>query len=161
MTAQNTIINFWLERSLALDLNYIGHPQHLRAIKRWIENHISFFHNFDSSNICWYLRCTKLIHSKTHSLGFEGAYIIILVQNRNQNIKTTNKLIKCGSKLIKVQKILMTIVLKGFLRRGASQIENLSEACLRDIANTGIDIVWLILLVIISIFWTFISLLPH
>jgi hypothetical protein len=62
------------DRSLAMDLNYIGHPQHLRAIKR----------------------CTKLIHSKTHSLGFEG-----------------------------------------FLRGGASQIENLSEACLRDIANTA------------------------
>jgi len=38
------------DRSLAIELNYIGHPQHLRAIKR----------------------CIKLIHSKTHSLGFEG-----------------------------------------------------------------------------------------
>jgi len=62
------------DRSLALELNYIGHPQHLRAIKR----------------------CIKLIHSKTHSLGFEG-----------------------------------------FLRKGATQIENLSEACFRDIANTA------------------------
>jgi len=63
------------DRSLAMDLNYIGHPQHLRAIKR----------------------CIKLIHSKTHSLGFEG-----------------------------------------FLRGStSSQIENLSEACLRDIANTA------------------------
>ena len=33
--------------------------------------------------------------------------------------------------------LMMTTVLEGFLRRGASQIENLSEACLRDIANTG------------------------
>lgn len=62
------------DRSLAMNLNYIGHPLHLRAIKR----------------------CTKLMHSKTHSVAFEG-----------------------------------------FLRSGTSQIENLSEACLRDIANTA------------------------
>ena len=67
-------------------------------------------------------RCIKLIHSKTHSLGFEGASLLTALFVKSENQKSNNW---------------FSSWLLGFLRKGATQIENLSEACFRDIANTG------------------------
>ena len=67
-------------------------------------------------------RCIKLIHSKTHSLGFEGWSLLTALLVKSENQKSDN---------------LFSSWLLGFLRKGATQIENLSEACFRDIANTG------------------------
>ena len=72
------------------------------------------------------------MHSKTHSVGFEGVFLIFRLKTKN--LTTNNMELKCG---IKIRYLHKATVLEGFLRSGTSQIENLSEACLRDIANTG------------------------